>query len=892
MKKTKLWIVGLILAMMLLSTVDAKLDLGKLKKIIPTQTTTEPKKTTETKDDSQDTKNANTQDTQGTVSNWKCLGKTDQPESKVVISPDNKMMLTIDVHGKVKIYDYQTLKVKQHIESDNRADIFISGAFYPNGQRIALGSKKGIAIYGMDGKLVQKSDVSAKNLLFSPSGTYLAANSGASITVLDANTLQTLSSISSCYTENFDFFKEDSLACLSLQGKLVFYSVKDGQEIHMAGPAVDESKSLIAVSDDQQLMYLGGGSKAQVVKTGDWSTLCRFDDNQAQIVAFKHGSHEIMCLNREHKLITIYNGENGKEVGQFHDDSVAAINGFTFDPNAQRLVVTSIKGLFIMGGPSDKALTIDSGALTPKPQLAFGTPSLWKRLFQTHTIVEDMAVSPDNQMILSVGADGCARVYDYNTLATKTIIKETNGKLAAGAFYPDGKSIALGTENEIAVYSIDGKLLKKSAIPTKNLALSPSGNYLVANNFDTLSVLDASTLKTLHTIKPFPYELDFHKYHFVFLKDDDLVYLSEDGHLVFYSLRDGKVVSRPQPAINETGSILAISDDGQLLFVGDSRQGQVYKMGDGSALCKLSYQYVNQAIFKHNSHDLFCFSSEKTQGSAGEIYTFNAEDGTQVDQLFDNHRLGINSFTSDQSGKRLLLAAKGLYIMGDANDQEIKLPDLGYHSMFVVHKTTIREYTEDGSKGGDFPLTPNMQVDVSNNDEMHTETSYWCKAQVTADGTQKEISGYIDKNYVSTKKGTTLDDLKAYKKVLQGTYPFKDFETIMKNPAAYPNCFGEYSGDLVGGPIEEHIADNGKGIPYLDVDYYGQRFLVEIPSSEFADDFDGMKGGGWSEGDQITLYLKFSHMGTYTNGLGMVFQIPVFRALALYDEYRVIYLKK
>ncbi len=189
-------------------------------------------------------------------------------------------------------------------------------------------------------------------------------------------------------------------------------------------------------------------------------------------------------------------------------------------------------------------------------------------------------------------------------------------------------------------------------------------------------------------------------------------------------------------------------------------------------------------------------------------------------------------------------------------------------------------------------MSPNMKVDISNNEELHTDASFWCKAQVTVDGVQKEVSGYIGQSYVSTKPGTTLDDLKAYKKVLQGSYQFKDMATIMKSPASYPNCFSEYSGDIVGGWIEVHISDNGNGIPYLDVNDFGQRFFVEIPSSEFADDFDGGKGGGWSEGDQITLYLKFSHIGTFTNQLGMVFRIPVFKALALYDEYRVIYLKK
>lgn len=521
-----------------------------------------------------------------------------------------------------------------------------------------------------------------------------------------------------------------------------------------------------------------------------------------------------------------------------------------------------------------------------------GTRASWKCLFRTNAPVGTVKVSPDNQMILCIENQGYARVYDYNTLATKTVIKLPISELKTGAFYPDGKSIALGTVNGIAVYSLDGKLLKKCAIPTKNLAFSPSGHYIVAKNAETVSIVDANNLKVLYTIKPFPYAYDVEEYHFAFLKDDFLVYLSKEGRPVFYSLKDGKAVDRPQPALHGKGYLIAISDDQKLLFVNSDQKGQVFKMDDGSLLCQIEEFYADQVIFKHNSHDLFCFTSNRLQnGNNGEISIYNAENGRLLGQFRDDD-IQINTFTTDQSGKRLLIAGNGLFIMGDSSEPEIKLQDLGYRPMFVVRKTTVSTSISANQRGAEFPVSPNMMVNVSNNEELHKAGYYWCKAQVAVDGASKEVSGYISKDYVSSKRTTTIDDLKAYKKVLQGSYQFKDFATLMKSPASYPNCFGEYSGELVGDQIEIHTSDNGKGIPYLDISDYGQRFFVEIPSQEFADDWNAMKGGGWSEGDKITLYLKFSHIGTFTNGLGMVFRIPVFRALALYDEYRVIYLKK
>lgn len=884
MKKIKLFTCGLIFMMMVFSTVYA-IDFRDLKKVVD-QSTKETKKTEETQETK---KNQDTTVNQPPVSGtgWKCLGNTDKPENKVVISPDNKMMLTIDLKGKAKIYDYQTLKIKQLIESGDRADQFVSGNFYPNGQMVALGSRKGIAIYSIDGKLITKCVVPTKNLSISPAGNYLAVNSGGSITVLDANTLKTLGSITSCYSNSFVFLKEDYIIYLSLKGKLLFYSIKDGKEADLAGPSLDEDKSLLSISDDQQLLYLGGGSKGQVIKTSDWSTLCRFDDNKAENATFKHNSHDIACLDSQHKVITIYNAENGKEQEQFRSDSIPIINGFTFDQNANRLLVTAINGLYIMGRPSEPKLTIDSGSQSQNSKLASTTSNTLKPLFKTHTTVEHVTVSPNNQMILNIEKTGYVRVYDYTTLTQKTVIHITNGQVQTGLFYPDGKSIALGTENGIEVYSIDGKLLKKCALPTKELFITASGNFLVAKMADAVSIIDANTLKVLSTIKPFPNYME--KSSFALFKGDYLVYFSKENNLVFYSLKDGKPVNHPQPSIDKQSSLIAVSDDQQLMFVGGYKKGQVLKTDGWSTLCQLNNTSIKEVVFKHNSHELICSDNDEMRDMIATITIYNAENGTKLDQ-FRDESVEINGFTTDQSGKRLLIAGNGLWIMGAPSEAEIVMPNLGYRPMFAVRKTAITFSTPNSRKNEEFPVSPNTKIDVSNNEELHTDGAYWCKAQVNVDGVNKEVNGYISKDYVSAKTVTTIADFNAYKKVLQGSYQFKDFATIMQSPASYPKCFGEYSGELVGGLIEIQKIKNGTGA-YLDITDFNQRFFVEIPSKEFENDWDGGKGRGWSEGDQITLYLKYSYTGTFTNELGMVFRIPVFRALALYDEYRVIYIK-
>jgi len=366
---------------------------------------------------------------------------------------------------------------------------------------------------------------------------------------------------------------------------------------------------------------------------------------------------------------------------------------------------------------------------------------------------------------------------------------------------------------------------------------------------------------------------------FAFLKNDCIVYRSNQGKFIFYNLKDGKPADHTQPSIDERGAMIAVSDDQQLMFVGNYEKGQVLKTDDWSTLCQINDIYADDVVFKHNSHDIMCVNSRLLT-----ISTYNAENGTQLDQLKNTSIGVINNFTTDLSGKRLLIAGSGLFIMGAPSEPEIKLPDLGYRPMLVNRKTIIK--SDKDSDLGNF-VQPNQKIAVSNNEELHSADYYWCKARIDLGGSELEVSGYLRKDFVSTKPTTTIYDLAPYKKVLQGSYQFKDFETIIKSPASYAQCFGEYTGALVSNNIEICRMEKSTGC-YLDIYDYGQRFIVEIPSKEFRED----RLKGWSEGDQISLYLKFSHIGTFTNQSGMVFRIPVFQALALYDEYRVIYLKK
>ncbi|MCB1024260.1 MAG: serine/threonine protein kinase, partial [Acidobacteria bacterium] len=179
--------------------------------------------------------------------------------------------------------------------------------------------------------------------------------------------------------------------------------------------------------------------------------------------------------------VRIWNTQNGEEVISLVGHT-ARVRGITYSPNGKTIATGSQDGTIRLWDP-----------ISGKQKQVIKLPFFMNRPVETH----DLAFSPDGKWLLS-GNGSSALIFD---LSAKKIIPVTEeiGACLAVAFSPDGKKIAVGTqESTINVYDSE-TLLKKFKIevhnaPIRDVEFSPDGRVLASASSDrTVGFFDSET---------------------------------------------------------------------------------------------------------------------------------------------------------------------------------------------------------------------------------------------------------------------------------------------------------------------------------------------------------------------------------------------------------------
>ena len=113
--------------------------------------------------------------------------------------------------------------------------------------------------------------------------------------------------------------------------------------------------------------------------------------------------------------------------------------------------------------------------------------------------VKSVSFSPDGKMIASIGKDNTVRLWDLEGEECKPLKSLNSGDSVYGvSFSPDSKLIAVGSENTITLWSINGtRLANFEHLGSKYVSFSPDGKKIAAAKGKGISVWDFGLDKLL-----------------------------------------------------------------------------------------------------------------------------------------------------------------------------------------------------------------------------------------------------------------------------------------------------------------------------------------------------------------------------------------------------------
>jgi RNA polymerase sigma factor (sigma-70 family) len=205
--------------------------------------------------------------------------------------------------------------------------------------------------------------------------------------------------------------------------------------------------------------------------------------------------------------------------------------------------------------------------------------------------VNDLAFSPDGQLLAAAGRDGVAYLWDAATGKPRLELKGYRGEVKALAFSARGDALAVAAGTEVRLYDPSKGRVQKTfeAKPgwVSGVALSPDGRVVAAVasalpaalNEHTVHLWDRDTGKRLH-------ELRGHRgpvLHVAFSRDGRVLATTGQDQTLLWEVASGK----PRGPLGG-GSRAALSSDGKLLAVaGYGGAVRLWELGTGKQVGKL-----------------------------------------------------------------------------------------------------------------------------------------------------------------------------------------------------------------------------------------------------------------------------------------------------------------
>ncbi len=356
----------------------------------------------------------------------------------------------------------------------------------------------------------------------------------------------------------------------------------------------------------------------------------------------------------------IYQDESTQQMRAYfdYDQPIDDWVGYEFTLEGQRWVVTPYSTI----GPKGRQSMIDQGILIdPGTTSKAGGKVVLKATLKGHDYaVTTLAVTPDNQTLISGSLDNTIRLWNLESGAFIKILAETEGDVEDIAIASDGRRLVYGGDGLEVMDMTTGQSvasLKKLTEDITEVAISGDGKRLFAGDMDgNIEVWDWEKRALQVTLDD---HLDRINALAISLDDSLMVSGSHDGRVKLWDLKN---VQLQKTLIGHRAGILAVAISPDVTLIASGSWDEtiiIWEVASGQIAHSLEASDDVVALsFMQNGDQLASLTKD------GTLSLWNVEDGTVL-QTIDAHEGGL-SMTLSPDGRNLITG-------GNTNDKAIKI---------------------------------------------------------------------------------------------------------------------------------------------------------------------------------------------------------------------------
>jgi WD40 repeat protein len=413
------------------------------------------------------------------VLNGKEIAQLECSEAEAMaLHPDGKTLVSTGSKGMIEFWDMRTGKKVKSFQCAGKD--FSSLAIAPDGKTFATGSNSGMVVFwqtesGRELHRFTEPGSWVESLAFSPDGRVLAfGGGGQKITLLDPTTGKEIPGcIGHRATVNSLSYSADGkkLASASDDRTVRVWDITAGKEIHQLA-SHDEPVRRVMFSPDAKKLASQGEYKSTILWNDRGGILARFQTSGRRLsLAFSLNS-KLLVSEYDEVTLSVLDAETGKNVFQTEWHQPKTGTGLcALTPDAQTLAVDNRKSKITIW---DVKTGRKRGELTGH-----------------HDFLITKAFSPDGSRLAGTDRKGNLHIWNLATLKHEYQFP-IDSYVEGICFSPDGKTIAIGSLNDISIRQLPtGKVISLFQIPHSltTLTFAPDGKSLASADGSDCTIL-------------------------------------------------------------------------------------------------------------------------------------------------------------------------------------------------------------------------------------------------------------------------------------------------------------------------------------------------------------------------------------------------------------------